>query len=669
MTNTQNQLPEFSSLSFDKIEDDIVGLIETTRQAEETLLATEEVDWTWYERMEALDVKFSNAWSPISHLNAVLSDDTLRAAHDAAVAKMSVWFTEKAQDPRRFKRYEALLARSDGSEAAREAVNQALLAFKLSGIDLPEAEQSRVKSIKSELSKLGNEFSNRVVDATDRWVLIIDNKSRLKGIPQPNIDQAKRVAEQKGSEGWALTLDIPQYLAVMTYAEDRDLRRALHEAFVSRASPVNSLDVTLDNAPAIEQTLALRSELSQLLGYSDYAELSLATKMADSTDQVLGFLNELADKSFDAAVNEFHELSVFAKAQGLEGGLEPWDIAYFSERLKQASYDVNSQEVKAYFPVDAAINGLFDVVAKLFNVSFESAEVDKWHEDARFYWLKRGDERIAGFYLDLFAREGKRGGAWMADARVKVASPLVSQLPIAFLNCNFASPSDETPSLLTHQDVTTLFHEFGHGLHHMLTKVTVADVSGINGVAWDAVELPSQWLENWCWDRDTLKAMSSHYQTDEPLPDALLEKMLKAKNFQSAMGMCRQLEFALFDFELHAHPEWQSYDEVMVHLHRVREKVSVLPVSPLNHFPCSFSHIFAGGYAAGYYSYKWAEVLSADAFGLFEELGLFSQEAARRFEENILNQGGAKPAAELYRAFRGRDAEVDYLLKHSGIEG
>lgn len=668
MTNTELQLPSFSEIDIQSLQADMSALMKSTREAEETLLEQVDVDWAWFESLEQLDVAFSNAWSPISHLNAVISDENLRKSHDLVVSEMSAWFTDKAQDPRRYKHFEALLSRDDGSVEAREAVRQALLAFKLSGIGLSDVDQAQVKAIKSELSKLGNEFSNRVVDATDRWNLNVIDEQRVAGIPAPNLDYAKQLAEAKQLEGWLFTLDIPQYLAVMTYADDRDLRRELHEAFASRASPVNTLDSELNNAPTIERTLELRAELSKLLGYANYAELSLATKMAESTDQVLGFLNELAEKSLATAQAEFSELQSFAQANGLEGGLKPWDVAYYSELLKQSSYQVSAQEVKAYFPVDSVVAGLFDVVNKLFDVSFERDEVDVWHEDASFYWLVRNGQRIAGFYFDLFAREGKRGGAWMADARVRVSSPLVTQLPIAFLNCNFAPPTKDTPSLLTHDDVTTLFHEFGHGLHHMLTQVTVADVSGINGVAWDAVELPSQWLENWCWDRDTLKSMSRHYQSGDSLPDELLDKMLRAKNFQSAMAMCRQLEFALFDFELHANPSWNRYSDVMAHLDAIRSKVCVLPVSELNHFPCSFSHIFAGGYAAGYYSYKWAEVLSADAFGLFEELGLYNREAAERFELKFLCRGGSKPAAELYRDFRGRDAKVDYLLRHSGIE-
>lgn len=668
MTNTELQLPSFSEIDIQSLQADMSALMKSTREAEETLLEQGDVDWAWFESLEQLDVAFSNAWSPISHLNAVISDENLRKSHDLVVSEMSAWFTDKAQDPRRYKHFEALLSRDDGSVEAREAVRQALLAFKLSGIGLSDVDQAQVKAIKSELSKLGNEFSNRVVDATDRWNLNVIDEQRVAGIPAPNLDYAKQLAEAKQLDGWLFTLDIPQYLAVMTYADDRDLRRELHEAFASRASPVNTLDSELNNAPTIERTLELRAELSKLLGYANYAELSLATKMAESTDQVLGFLNELAEKSLATAQAEFSELQSFAQANGLEGGLKPWDVAYYSELLKQSSYQVSAQEVKAYFPVDSVVAGLFDVVNKLFDVSFERDEVDVWHEDASFYWLVRNGQRIAGFYFDLFAREGKRGGAWMADARVRVSSPLVTQLPITFLNCNFAPPTKDTPSLLTHDDVTTLFHEFGHGLHHMLTQVTVADVSGINGVAWDAVELPSQWLENWCWDRDTLKSMSRHYQSGDSLPDELLDKMLRAKNFQSAMAMCRQLEFALFDFELHANPSWNRYSDVMAHLDAIRSKVCVLPVSELNHFPCSFSHIFAGGYAAGYYSYKWAEVLSADAFGLFEELGLYNREAAERFELKFLCRGGSKPAAELYRDFRGRDAKVDYLLRHSGIE-
>jgi len=479
---------------------------------------------------------------------------------------------------------------------------------------------------------------------------------------------ARQAAEAKGEDGWLLTLDFPSYIPVMTYADDRALREEVYTAFATRASDQGPHAGQWDNSAVMQEILQLRLEKAQLLGFENYAEYSLATKMAEDPDQVIGFLRDLAEKSLSEAKREYQELCDFAREEFGMASLEAWDVTYFGEKLKHARYEISQEMLRPYFPLPKVLEGMFDVAQRLFGIDIcEITEFDSWHKDARHFEVRRNEELIARFYLDPFAREKKRGGAWMDDCRVRRRLDDGSlQLPVAYLVCNFNPPVGDDPALLTHNEVTTLFHEFGHGIHHMLTRIEAADVSGINGVAWDAVELPSQFLENWCWEPEALALISGHYQTGETLPQALLDKMLAAKNFQSGMMMVRQLEFSLFDFQLHR--EYQPGEtEVQAVLDRIRSEVAVVNPPVLNRFQHSFSHIFAGGYAAGYYSYKWAEVLSADAFSRFEEEGIFNTQTGADFLHAILEQGGSREAMALFTEFRGRKPEVDALLRHSGI--
>jgi len=515
-----------------------------------------------------------------------------------------------------------------------------------------------------------------VLDSTQAWYKHFTDASELAGLPESALAQAQQAAARKNLEGYVITLDFPSYFPVLQYADNRALREEIYTAYVTRAT-ANSAKTNeqgqqettaeFDNTAIIAETLALRHELAQLLGFSNYAERSLATKMAQSPAQVLEFLEALAHKSKPYAQRDYEELKAFAAEQGC-ADFQSWDSTYYSEKLRVAKYDVSQEELRPYFPAEKVISGMFAVVNRLFGISVEQVQsFDTYHEDVRFFKVFKNGAQIASFYLDLFARDGKRGGAWMADARVRRKTTSGLQLPVAFLTCNFTPPVGDTPSLLTHDEVTTLFHEFGHGLHHMLTQIDVAAVSGINGVAWDAVELPSQFMENWCWEPEAIPLISGHYQTGEPLPKALLDKMLAAKNFQSGLQMLRQIEFALFDFRLHAQynpAQPQSAQEV---LQQVRAEVAVVQPPAFNRFENSFSHIFAGGYAAGYYSYKWAEVLSADAFSRFEEEGIFNAETGESFLTEILQQGGSKTPMELFTSFRGREPSIDALLRHSGI--
>jgi oligopeptidase A len=541
--------------------------------------------------------------------------------------------------------------------------------FRLGGVALEGEERAQFAANSRRLSELSSTFANNVLDATNAWSYSTEDESELSGLPDTAMAAARTAAESRGEQGWVITLDGPCYLAVMTHADNRELRQMVHQAFVSRASDQGTDAGRFDNTSVMTEILALRAQQAQLLGMENYADLSLASKMAENSDTVLEFLHNLARRARPAAEREFTELQTFASTElGLDQ-LQPWDIAWAAEKLKRERYAVSQEELRPYFPFPRVLSGLFAVVARLFGVTAEAdPSVAVWHPDVQFFWLKRDGEKLAGFYLDPFAREKKRGGAWMDTVTTRRYGTDGLQLPVAYLVCNFSSPAGGKPSLLTHYEVTTLFHEFGHGLHHMLTKVDVGPVSGINGVAWDAVELPSQFLENWCWEPEAIAMISGHYDTGEPLPGELLEKMLAAKNFQSAMFTVRQLEFALFDFRLHSLEQSPSAGEIQALLDEVRDEVAVVPVSPLNRFQNSFSHIFAGGYAAGYYSYKWAEVLSADAFSLFEENGIFDQATGEHFLQTILEQGGSRDALELFTEFRGRGPEIDALLRHSGIE-
>lgn len=667
-------LPPFEAIRPEHVVPAIEKIIADNRQATEALAQQQDVSWqTLAAPLEALEDRLSQAWSPVSHLNSTMNNDALREAYQQCLAMLSEYSTWVGQNTALFKAFERLRESDEYAAldtAQRKAIDNTLRNFRLAGVDLPVEKKKRYGEIQARLSELGNTFSNQLLDATQSWHLDLDDAERLSGLPESALETLKANAEAKGKTGYRITLDVPSFLPVMTFAEDRELRREVYTAYVTRASDQGPKAGENDNAPVIEETLALRQELAKLLGFDTYADYSLATKMAETPEQVLGFLDDLAERAHPQAQREFNELEAFAKETlGLDS-LNPWDTGFASEKLRQSRYDISQEQLRPYFPAPRAVEGLFRVTGKLYGIRMaENPEAPRYHPDVKYFDVLDGDRPIAGFYLDLYAREGKRGGAWMDVCRTRLQRENGElQLPVAYLTCNFTPPVAGKPALLTHDEVLTLFHEFGHGLHHMLTQQSVADVSGISGVAWDAVELPSQFMENFCWEREGLDLIAGHVDTGEKLPDDLLNKLQAARNFQSAMQMMRQLEFSLFDFRLHHECQKPTAADVQALLDDVRAKASVVPTVDFNRFQNGFAHIFAGGYAAGYYSYKWAEVLSADAYSAFEEAGIFDPETGRRFRETILEQGGSREAAELFEAFRGREPSIDPLLRHAGIE-
>ncbi|WP_108447249.1 oligopeptidase A [Halomonas denitrificans] len=670
-----HDLPPFDAIRPEHVVPAVEALLAENRTAIEALVArAEQAPPTWESLaapLEALNDRLARAWSPVSHLNGTMNSPELREAYQACLGQLSDYSTWIGQHEGLFRAWQALRdgpAWAELDEGQRRTVENALRDFRLAGVDLPAEQKQRYGEIKSRLSELANTFSNQLLDATQAWHLDLADASRLSGLPESALATLKANAEAKGLEGYRITLDFPSFFPVMTYAEDRALRHEVYTAFVTRASDQGPHAGEYDNAPVMEEILALRHELAGLLGFADYADYSLATKMAESPEQVITFLEDLAERAVPQAREEYAELAAFARDELGMDALEPWDVGFASEKLREARYAISDEQLRPYFPAPQVVDGLFRVVERLYGVTFEEDEsAPRYHPDVRYFQILEQGAPIAGFYLDLYAREGKRGGAWMDECRVRRLEAGEVQLPVAYLTCNFTRPVGDAPALLTHDEVTTLFHEFGHGLHHMLTRQTVADISGINGVAWDAVELPSQFMENFCWEREGLDLIAAHVETGEPLPEALFEKLIAAKNFQSAMGMVRQLEFSLFDFRLHREHAAPSAGEIQALLDAVRDAVSVFPRAAFNRFQNGFGHIFAGGYAAGYYSYKWAEVLSADAWSAFEEAGIFDPETGRRFRTEILERGGSRDAAELFRAFRGREPSVEPLLRHSGI--
>ncbi len=670
-------LPLFSQIKPEHVEPAIDQLLAEARAIVEELLQTRK-NYSWeklIEPLETVENALHKAWSPVSHLNAVLNSEELRAAYNACLPKLSDYGTEMGQNKALFNAYRIISKSSEFSEfddAQQKIIRNALRDFRLSGVDLNEGQKQRYKEIAQELSRFTSRFSENVLDATNAWTKLITHKQDLAGLPESAIAQAKQTAETMGEDGWMLTLQYPSYIAVMTYADDWLLREELYEAYATRASDQGPQypDKDWDNTVIMEHILALRHEKALILGFGNYAEYSLATKMAKNPAEVMAFLDDLASKSWRQARNDFIDLKEFALQHYHFGDLEPWDIQYYSEKMRRHKYDLSQEKVKGYFPVTRVLPGLFAIVEKLYGLQIsEISDFDSWHPDARFFAIYDKDGQLRGqFYLDLYARPHKRGGAWMDDCvgRRKFNDEL--QTPVAYLVCNFTPPTADTPALLTHDEVTTLFHEFGHGLHHLLTQIDCLSVSGINGVEWDAVELPSQFMENWCWDKQALTLISGHYQTGESLPDELLEKMLAARNFQSGMMMARQLEFSLFDFRIHRDFDPDKGGRIYETLNKVRKQVAVVPIAKFNRFAHSFSHIFAGGYAAGYYSYKWAEVLSCDAFSLFEENGIFDAETGQSFLHNILEKGGSEDAMSLFVKFRGRKPTIDALLRHNGIQ-
>ena len=668
-------LPPFAHIRPEHVEPAIDALLAENRATVQRLLA-ENATYTWDNLvwpLEAMEDRLSRVWAPVSHMNSVVNSEPLRKAYNACLPRLSEYSTELGQNAELYAAYKSLhdtgeYARLDATR--RKVIDDALRDFHLSGVDLPAEKKDRFREIRQRLSQLTTRFEENVLDATQAFSRHVTDEAMLSGLPESARAMARQAAEQKGLEGWLFTLDFPSYYAVVSYADDRELRREMHEAYVTRASDQGPHAGKWDNSAVMEEILALRHELANLLGYRSYAERSLATKMADSPERVLGFLHDLAARSRPQAQKELAELTAFARERfGIEH-LEPWDIAYYSEKLREHTYAISQEELKPYFPETKVIPGMFRVVERLYGVRIEEVEgVEVWYPDVRFYAIhdERGELR-GHFYLDLYTRENKRGGAWMDDCRGRFRHPDGTlQTPVAFLTCNLTPPVGDQPALFTHDEVITLFHEFGHGLHHMLTRVDWIDVSGINGVPWDAVELPSQFMENWCWEREALDLIAGHYQTGEPLPEDLFRRMRAARNFQAGMMMVRQLEFSLFDFRLHHEYDPARGARIQEILDEVRAEVAVVKPAPFNRFQHSFSHIFAGGYAAGYYSYKWAEVLSADAFSLFEEKGIFDPETGRRFLHHILEQGGSRDPMELFVAFRGREPRIDALLRHSGI--
>lgn len=669
---TPHRLPPFDSLKPEHVEPAMESLLDADRKIVESVVAAGDYRWDSLVRpLENYGDDTHQAWSPVSHLNSVMNSPELRTAYQACLGKLSAYSTWYGQHQGLFKAFQSLKDSAEYtslSDAQKRSIDNTLRDFRLAGVDLPEDRKQRFGEIRARLSELSNTFSNNVLDATQSWTLDVD-KSRLAGLPQSALDMLKANAEAKGLEGYRITLDVPSYFPIMSYAEDRELRREVHTAFGTRASELGPDASKFDNSDVMSEIVTLRQELATLLGFATYADLSLATKMADSPEQVLSFLNDLATRGKAQAEAEFDALKAYAKETlGLDE-LQPWDVAFTSEKLREARYAISQETLRPYFPAPKVIDGLFSVVERLYGVTFrEDKHVSVWHPDVRYFDVIEHGKTIAGFYLDLYAREGKRGGAWMDVCRSRRRLDDGSiQLPVAYLVCNFTRPVGNKPALLTHDEVTTLFHEFGHGLHHMLTQQDISDLSGISGVAWDAVELPSQFMENFCWEREGIDLIASHVDTGETLPDALFEKLLAARNFQSAMQMMRQLEFSLFDFRLHHELKAPKASDIQALLDDVRAQAAVVPQSPFNRFQHGFSHIFAGGYAAGYYSYKWAEVLSADAYSAFEEAGVFDRDMGQRFRECILEQGGARDAAELFERFRGRAPKIDALLRHSGI--
>jgi oligopeptidase A len=619
--------------------------------------------------------RLHRAWGVVGHLNSVMNSPELREAYNSNLAKITEYYTELGQHDGLFAGYKALRSGPEFeslSRAQKKIVENELRDFRLGGAELPPEKKTRFKEISERLSKISSRFSDNLLDATNAFAHFVTDPADTVGIPDDVLAAAREAAQADGKPGWKFTLHAPSYLPVLQYADKRSLRELMYRAYVTRASEFGKPE--WDNTSLIAEILELRRELAQLLGFASYAEYSLEPKMADSPRQVLDFLNELAARARPHAERDLAELTGYARAELGLGQLEAWDLAYASEKLRAKRYDFSDQEVKRYFPETRVLPGMFKVVETLYGLGIAAAEAPSWHPDVRFHAIRDGAGGPVGqFYTDLYARPPKRGGAWMDEAVTRRTRDGRVQAPVAYLNCNFAAPAGGKPALFTHDEVITLFHEFGHGLHHLLTRVDHLGVSGINGVEWDAVELPSQFMENFCWEWDVLARMTAHADTGAPLPRALFDKMIAARNFQSGMQTMRQIEFSLFD--LHLHHDFDPTDRkagaktALDLLNDVRRRVAVVFPPDYNRFPNNFSHIFSGGYAAGYYSYKWAEVLSADAYSLFEENGVLDPRTGQRFRDEILGVGGSRPALESFIAFRGREPKIDALLKHNGMSG
>jgi oligopeptidase A len=664
-------LPRFAEINPEHVAPAIELLLDENRALITRLLADDSLPtWDTFVRpMEDANERLSRAWGPVGHLNAVMNSPELRDAYNSTLPKITAYYAELGQNLALFQKFKALRnsAEFDGLSAARKKIiENELRDFRLGGAELPDDKKTRYLAVQERQSELSSRFSDNILDATNEYTLLIENRGELNGLPEDVLQTAREAAQASEKTGWMFTLKAPSYLPVMQFADNRDLREKIYRAYATRASEFGKPE--LDNTPLMDEIVALRAEEAQLLGFANFGELSLAAKMAETPQQVVDFMRELAQRARPFAEKDLVELREFAKTKLDINDMRSWDVAYASEKLREQRYAFSEQEVKQYFPEDAVMAGLFKLVETLFGLQIKATQAPKWHETVRFFDIRDAQDKLVGqFYLDLYARNSKRGGAWMDDVITRRRLDDKIQTPVAYLNCNFSAPVGGKPAVFSHDEVQTLFHEFGHGLHHLLTEVEDLGVSGINGVEWDAVELPSQFMENFCWEWDVLQGMTRHAETNDKLPRALFDKMLAAKNFQSGLATLRQIEFAVFDMLMHSNFNVGQGKTILQLLDEVRAEVAVLIPPEFNRFPQSFSHIFSGGYSAGYYSYKWAEVLSADAYSLFEEHGVLNPEIGAHFRAEVLAMGGARPAMESFTAFRGRAPSIDALLRHNGL--
>lgn len=670
----QNGLPRFKNIDPDRIEPTICQLLDKNRKKLRALLS-QTGPYTWGNLIWPLEVMnddLGKTWAPISHMHAVMESEALRKAYNRVWPLITEYHTEVGQNDKLFKSVLSIANSPDFAKldpAQKKIIENQLRDFKLAGIHLPPDKKERMAELQKQLSVLMTNFSENVLDATQAWTLHIMDRNQLKGLPEQAHRLAIDNAKQRGVDGYIFTLDYPSYSTAIKFLHHRELRKTLYEAYSTRASDHGPNAGKWDNSQVMEEILKIRREIAQLVGFKNYVEYSLATKMAKTPDEVLHFLNDLLMRSKPIAEKEYKEIGEIAKKLDGITKLEAWDMPYYSEKLQESKFKFMQEDFRPYFPIQKVLDGMFTLVNKLYGIIIrEENNIEVWHSDVRFFSLYDHHKELrGGFYIDLYTRLHKRDGAWMDECRVRRRLDTGIQYPVAFLTCNFMPPVDNLPALLTHDDVLTLFHEFGHCLHHMLTKVDYPSVAGINGVPWDAVEFPSQFMENYCWERESLDLIAGHYKLGAPLPNDLYQKMVAAKHFQTGLQMMRQLEFSLFDFRLHLEFDPVKPGQIQHILDEVRKKTSVIPVSEFNRFQHSFSHIFAGSYAAGYYSYKWAEVLSSDSYSQFEEQGIFDRATGKSFMENILEIGGARDPMVSFKAFRGREPKIDALLKLNGL--